>query len=367
MSNGYDDYRRGGFEEQERPRPNFRSLAKFCAEFKPISYAVAGLMRDGSLYTLTGRTGEGKTAFLVKLTLAIATGEGEKLIGRKVKKGRVAYCTAENPDDLRMRFMVACFVLNIDLNVIDRDILISDNRITPDDIVAWVNETGEDFTLIIVDTWQAFFDGRDPNNNAEAAAFTRRFRPLAPPKGPVVLIAAHPPKQAADENLLPYGAGATLNEVDGNFTLRLDDDGFYRFHWLGKIRGLPFEPLHFKIDRLGSPDVVTVDGEQVLMPVMYPVDETTIDERAEAFAKRNLAIIRAMAADPVGSERKWSLATGFNRRSVQAGLNSLKHDRLLSLKMKRWRMTKEGGRLAKEGQNDPEKEPGQRRASEAEK
>jgi hypothetical protein len=64
----------------------------------------------------TGRTGEGKTAFLVLLTLAIATGRSE-LIGRKVTKGRVAIATAENPDDLRMRLMVACFVFNIDVDV----------------------------------------------------------------------------------------------------------------------------------------------------------------------------------------------------------------------------------------------------------
>jgi AAA domain/FG-GAP-like repeat len=98
----------------EPAKPNFRSLKTFCAEFRPISYAVDKLMREGSLYTLTGRTGEGKTAFLVPLALAVATGRGE-LIGRKVKKGPVAFCTAENPDDLRMRLMIACFVFNIDV------------------------------------------------------------------------------------------------------------------------------------------------------------------------------------------------------------------------------------------------------------
>ena len=61
-------------DEVERPKPNFRTLADFISEFRPISYAVAGLMREGSLYTLTGRTGEGKTALLVKLALAVATG-----------------------------------------------------------------------------------------------------------------------------------------------------------------------------------------------------------------------------------------------------------------------------------------------------
>ncbi|HZZ24105.1 MAG TPA: AAA family ATPase [Roseiarcus sp.] len=339
------------WNEGQKVLPNFRSLADFCGEFRPISYAVASLMREGSLYTLTGRTGEGKTAFLVILALAIATGLGKKLIGRKVKKGRVAFCTAENPDDLRMRLMIACFVFNIDPAIIDRDMLISDNRVAPEDIVWWIKETDEDFTLIVVDTWQAYFDGRDPNNNAEAVSFTRRFRPLAAGEGqPIVLIAAHPPKQASNDNLLPDGGGGTLNEVDGNFTLRLDENGLCQFHWQGKIRGLPFDPLHFRIDKLDSPDVVTVDEARVKMPVMFPVGDEAVEEREETFAKLNLAVLKAMADDPTGSERKW--------------------DRLVTQKLKRWRLTKEGERIAKEGEKAPEKarassEPAKRKTGRA--
>jgi hypothetical protein len=345
-------------------RPNFRTLAEFCAEFRPVSYAVAGLMREGSLYTLTGRTSEGKTAFLVILALALATGQGEKLIGRRVKKGRVAFCTAENPDDLRMRLMVACWIFNIDALAIDRDILISDNRVSPEDIVEWTRETGEKFTLILVDTWQAYFDGRDANNNAEAVSFTRRFRPLATGKGqPTVVIAAHPTKQAGNDNLLPYGGGGTLNEVDGNFTFRLDENGLCRFHWLGKIRGLPFDPLHFRIDKLDSPDVVTVEGDRVKMPVMFPVGDEAVEERDATFAKLNLALLKAMADDPTGSERKWAAAIGISRRAVQAALGALKRERLVTQKLKRWQLTKDGERLVNEGENDPENDPENGRAN----
>jgi hypothetical protein len=333
-------------EGADRQKPNFRSLFEFCAEFRPISYAVASLMREGSLYTLTGRTGEGKTAFLVILALAIATGLGVKLIGRKVKKGRVAFCTAENPDDLRMRLKVACYVFDIDPLVIDRAMLISDNRVAPEDIVAWIKETGEDFTLIVVDTWQAYFDGKDPNNNAEAVSFTRRFRPLAAGKGqPIVVVAAHPPKQARDDNLLPYGGGGTLNEVDGNFTFRIDENGLFQLHWLGKIRGLPFDPLHFRIDKLDSPDVVTVENTRILMPVMFPVDQEAVDARSEALAKGDLMLLKAIADDPAGSERKWAVAAGINRRAVQAMLKRLQRDRIVTKKAQRWSLTKEGEKM----------------------
>jgi hypothetical protein len=332
-------------EPNERLRPNFRTLAEFIAEFRPISYAVAGLMREGSLYTVTGRTGEGKTAFLVILALAVATGRSE-LIGRKVKRGRVAFCTAENPDDLRMRLMVACFVFNIDPNIVERDILVSDNRVAPEDIVAWIRETGEAFTLILVDTWQAYFDGRDPNNNGEAVSFTRRFRPLAAAKGlPVVIVAAHPPKQAGNDNLLPYGGGGTLNEVDGNFTFGVDENGFYRLHWQGKIRGLSFDPLHFRIDKLDSPDVVTVEGDRVQMPVMFPIEEEAVDARAAALAGRDLALLKTIAADPTGSERKWALAVDGGRKAVRITLERLQRDRLVAQKAHRWLLTNAGVQL----------------------
>jgi AAA domain len=341
----------------EKVKPNFRSLADFIAEFRPISYAVAGLMREGSLYTLTGRTGEGKTAFLVILALAIAMELGEKLIGRKVKKGRVAFCTAENPDDLRMRFMIACYIFDIDVQVIDRDIIISDNRVAPEDIVDWIRETGETFTLILVDTWQAYFDGRDPNNNAEAVSFTRRFRPLASIRGqPVVIIAAHPPKQAHNDNLIPYGGGGTLNEVDGNFTFRVDENGLHQFHWLGKIRGLPFDPLYFRIDKLDSPDVVTVEKVRVKLPVMFPVDQDAVDARGEALAQRDLMLLKAIAADPTGTERKWATATGIARRTVQTMLNRLQRDRIVTKKARRWSLTKEGERMANTDVSEPANE-----------
>jgi AAA domain-containing protein len=330
-------------EDGEIVRPNFRTLAEFCAEFRPVSYAVAGLMREGSLYTLTGRTGEGKTAFLVILALAIAAGDGLKLIGRKVKQGRVAFCTAENPDDLRMRLMIACSIFNIDPAIIGRDMLISDNRVAPEDIAGWIKERNEAFTLIVVDTWQAYFDGRDANNNAEAVSFTRRFRPLATGNGqPTVVIAAHPPKQAGDDNLLPYGGGGTLNEVDGNFTMRIDENGLYCLHWLGKIRGLPFDLLHFRVDRMDSPDVVTVEDCRLQMPVMFPIDEAAVDARADAFAARDITLLKAIATDPTGAERKWSTATGINRRAVQTALERLARDKLVTKKLRRWTLTKDG-------------------------
>jgi hypothetical protein len=332
-------------------KPNFRTVKEFCAEFRPISYAVAGLMREGSLYTVTGRTGEGKTSLLVVLALAVATGRKE-LIGRQVKRGRVAFCTAENPDDLRMRLMVACFVFNIDLDVVGADIIISDNRVTPEAIGEWIKASGETFTLIIVDTWQAYFDGKDANNPTQAVDFTRRFRPLAGLKGlPVIIVAAHPVKNASDDNLRPYGGGSTLNEVDGNFTMLRDETGLYRFHWLGKIRGLPFDPLYFKIDKLGSPEVITIEDVQVRMPVMFPIGEDDVEARENRLAQRDLDLLKAIAADPAGSERKWAIGLNTTRRAVMMALKRLGKERLVAKSARRWILSKDGERMVEEAAN----------------
>ena len=330
------------------PKPNFRTLKTFCGEFRPISYAVDKLMREGSLYAITGRTGEGKTAFLVMLALAIATGRGE-LIGRKVKKGRVALCTAENPDDLRMRLMVACFVFNIDLSIIDHDIMISDNRVSPEAIIDWVKASKIDFTLIVIDTWQAYFDGKDADDRTQAVEFTRRFRPLANlPGAPVVVIAAHPNKNASDNQLIPSGGGTVLNEIDGNFTMLRDETGLHRFHWLGKIRGVSFEPLYFKIDHFDSPDVITVEGARVQMPVMSPIAEAEVEARADSLANRDIALLETMALNPGGSERTWAAALNLSKRAVHAMLTRLKSDKLTVTKARRWHLTKDGERMARD-------------------
>jgi hypothetical protein len=146
------------------------------------------------------------------------------------------------------------------------------------------------------------------------------------------------------------------------------ENGLYRLHWLGKIRGLPFDPMHFRIDRLDSPDVVTVEGDRVKMPVMSPVDEEAVEAREETFAKRDLALMKAMAADPTGSECKWSAAIGMPKTAVHAALGRLKRDRLVDKKARRWGLTKTGERVVKEGekpiaQNGPDVGPASKQQS----
>jgi RecA-family ATPase len=144
---------------QQRAQLNLRRLSTFAV---PLAYAIEPILRASSLYTLTARTGHGKTAFLVVAALAIATGRPD-ILGLEVTRGRVAFLTFENPDDVRMRFMIAAYTLNIDIDEIDDRIIIRDALAKPEEVRAALAKLAEaeSFTLIVVDTLAAFFDGRN--------------------------------------------------------------------------------------------------------------------------------------------------------------------------------------------------------------
>src|SRR5262249_43871424 len=148
-------------KENEHAPPlaiGFKTLAEFCREYLPLAYAIEPILRTSSLYTLTARTGHGKTAFLVIAAFAVATGRMD-ILGLEVTRGRVAFLTFENPDDVRMRFIIAAYALNILPTEIDASIMVLDARAKPEEVLAGLMKLAEaePFTLVIVDTFAAFF------------------------------------------------------------------------------------------------------------------------------------------------------------------------------------------------------------------
>ncbi len=322
----------------------FKSLRAFVSEYVPLSYVIEPIIRDGSLYTLTARTGAGKTALLVVMALAVATGRRD-LLSLDVVKGRVAFLTAENPDDLRMRFMIACYLLNIDDEVLDR-IEILDRREKPEDICAALAKLAdqEPFSQVILDTLAAFYDGVNVNDPIEGGEFLRRLRPITRIKGrPAVVVAAHPVKNASADNLLPYGSGAILNEVDGNLTLwKSPETGFVSFYWQGKLRGLEFEPLLFRFEITGSPDVLDVKERQVQLPTLLPIKEQDAEQRESAEANADRALLRAMIDAPSGTQQEWAKAIRRAKSGVNRKLQKLSKAKLVSETLGKWSVTQQG-------------------------
>jgi AAA domain len=134
----------------------FKSASVFCAEYVPLSYTVEPIIRSSALYCLTAPTGAGKTAFKVITALAIATGRAD-ILGREVGRGRVAYLACENPNDIRMRIMIAAYLLNIDIGEVDHRLVILDRREKPEDVHEELSRLArtEPFAFILIDTLAA--------------------------------------------------------------------------------------------------------------------------------------------------------------------------------------------------------------------
>jgi archaellum biogenesis ATPase FlaH len=357
----YDDYEPPGepFHQHEtiayiaaksfEASREFKTAQVFCAEFVPPSYAIEPFVRSGSIYMVTAKTGSGKTALLNTTALAVATGRND-ILGREVAKGRVAYIAAENPDDLRMRLIVSAWLFNIDIAEISKNLLIMDQRCKPEELIIRLKseqKSGGPFTLIIIDTLAAFFDGSDANDNVQAGEFMRRLRPMTQLDGhPSVLVAAHPVKNASDDNLVPYGGGAILNEVDGNLTLSKADGGAIKMHWQGKLRGVEFDPLFFKIELASSPDVIDAKGRQVQLPVMRPATEADAEQREQAEISTDLALLRAILAEPTATQAAWGIAISKSKQVVNKKLQKLKSDRLVDVVLGKWSLTDRGRKAA---------------------
>src|SRR6478735_9199677 len=65
------------------------SSAGFVQGFVPPDYVIFGLLQRRFLYSITGKTGAGKTAILLLIAAHVA--EGKKIVDRDVEKGRVVY------------------------------------------------------------------------------------------------------------------------------------------------------------------------------------------------------------------------------------------------------------------------------------
>lgn len=230
--------------------PPILSAADFVRDFVPPTYVVDGIMQRGRLYSKTAKTGDGKTAIALTISLHVAAG---RPLGRiEVEQAPVLYFAAENADDVRMRVILSAEVLGFDLERLP--LYFVD---TPFDVTRWAEYVTErakgigGIGLVVVDTGPAFLASlgvEEENSNTQMLAFARALRELTKlPGRPAVDVLTHPIKGAASkEQLVPRGGGALLAEVDGNLCIELNDDRTCAtLHWTGKFRGPSFEPIPF--------------------------------------------------------------------------------------------------------------------------
>jgi hypothetical protein len=114
-----------------------------------------------------------------------------------------------------------------------------------------------------------------------------------------------------------------------------------------------FEPRFFRIEKLSCPDIVDKQGRQILLPVMRPSTEADAEQREAQDANTYLALLRAMAANPDGTQLEWLFAIGLrSKNSVTKKLQKLKAGKFVEEGLGgKWRLTPKGQKEADHGRN----------------
>ncbi len=346
--------------ETGKEMPLLLSAAQFISSFTPPEYLVDGIMQRGYLYSLTARTGHGKTAVDMYISQAIA--RSQPMHGKEVLPGTVLFLAGENPDDIRARFLVLAdeFKFGVDdikIRFIDGvvDVAASLPRIQAE------ASTIPDLRLVIVDTAAAYFNGDDSNNNSQQGAYARLLRQLTfLPGKPAVLVNCHPVKNASRDNLLPMGGSAFLNEIDGNLTLWANADRQTTLHWLGKFRGPEFEPITFEMETVTSDRVVDAKGRKMPSVVAKPVSEIKLQFAEAKTEREEVTLLNFIAANKNASVADLAIKCNFisaggnpQKSKVFAMCGRLVEDKLLEKRGQKYRITNKGKKeINWDGEND---------------
>jgi hypothetical protein len=290
-----EKYQAKGEAQKKQPRLIQRS-SEFLSAMQPPDYLVDGILQRRFCYSLTALTGHAKTAIALVFAASIALG---KPIGPyQVEKGRVLYFAGENPEDIRMRWAAMSDAMGFDESI---DVVFLPGVFKISQILARVKQEIEaigPLSLVIVDTSAAYFEGDDENTNVQMGTHARLLRSLVNlPGGPTVLVCCHPVKNAGQDNLIPRGGGAFLNEVDGNLTLWKIDD-ISTLHWQGKFRGPDFAPVPFLLKTIRSDKVKDTKGRQMPNVMAKALTESESRDAAAKSISDEDALLQAIAARP---------------------------------------------------------------------
>lgn len=330
--------------------PGIVSSGDLIASFTPPDYHIDGIVQASFLYSLTAPTGTGKTAILLKI--AALTALGKPLGDREVRKGRVVYFAGENPADVTMRWIAEAHHTSFDGTAIDVHFVPGTFDIVGlfQEVAAATKKLGG-VDLVIVDTSAAYFLGGDENANAEMGKHARALRTLTTlPGSPCVLVACHPTKNAAQDNLLPRGGGAFIAEVDGNLVAFRVGDSTVKLHWQGKHRGPDFEPVMFDLSTVTAPQLRDSKGRDI-PTVMASVVSTGEARERKASARRDEDDVLLQIEKGEGQSLT-SLAEALGwfgeegtpqKRRVQSASEKLKRSKLVEFAPRiGWKLTKLG-------------------------
>jgi hypothetical protein len=285
---------------QPTSKPVLLSKAQFLAGYTPPDWLVDTILQRRFIYSLTAKTGDGKTAVALLIAQRVAARDRrDAMLGsHAVDKGTVIYFAGENPDDLRNRMIAADAKAEHDcsrdrISIIPGTFTIDAMRAECEARTAAL--AGAKIDLIVVDTSAAYFSDDDENSNSQIGGHARKLRTLTTlPGGPCVLVLCHPVKNASEQPaLLPRGGGAFIAEMDGNLTLWRTDEITELWH-TGKLRGPGFEPLTFRLERTLCDALLDAKGRQSPTVLARAITDTDKDDLARTTRSNEDAILIAM-------------------------------------------------------------------------
>ena len=318
--------------EPHEPHPLIKSSKEFVAGFVPPDYLVDGLLQEAFLYSLTGATGAGKTA--ITLRLAASTALGVVFANRETKRRRVLYLAAENPADVRMRWIALAQQMDFDPDTIEVYFIEGSFKISQmgEKLKEEATRCGGEFGLVIIDTGPVFYEGDDENNRTQQARHAAMLRELIDiiPGRPAVIANVHPVKNAAPDNLLPAGGGSFLNQVDGNLTAAKTDNTT-ELHWQGKFRGVEFAPMHFMLRTVTHERLKDSKARLIPTVVCDWISDTAKEEIAKQRVNDEDRLLALIDADPraslaiLANKMGWKLHNGDpHKTKVRRAIGAMK-------------------------------------------
>jgi hypothetical protein len=291
---------------------------EFVEGFVPPDYLIDGVLQQGYLYALTGRTGAGKSALMLLIIQSVSGGLD---IGEhEVRQGKVLYLAGENPDELCMRWIGMKADGDDVFWIKGTAVSLSDDfeRISEE-----VAETIGELVMVVVDTSPAYFQGDEENSNAQMGDWARTLRKLTElPGKPTVVANCHPAKNAGDEALLPRGGGAFVNEVDGNLTCVRDGE-LVKLHFYQKFRGAEFREMTFELEKHFSDLIRDSRGRKIPLVKAKALTEGEAGKLEIEVATRDDRVLKWMMAYPAASFSDISEGTGIHRSSVDRAVQNL--------------------------------------------
>ena len=244
------------------------NAAELQKSLKPIVFVLEDILAKGNLYTITARNNHGKSTLMAALIKAIT--DGGTFNGLRTVPGRILLLSGENTADTMLKLEA----INVNLEMLD----IVDGPYEMKSLIdKQLQFATNEYVGVMVDSNQSYFGEGDMNGNGVGLAHLQALRRLTELRGnPFVAILSHPTKTAKEDELIPYGAGSGINEIDTNLTLWKHGD-IATFH-IGKARQARFEPIKLRLEIHTFADRFNNFGKQVTTSKFSFISDSEAEE-----------------------------------------------------------------------------------------